>query len=161
VGATISKLAVKLTADTGKFVQGMNKGSKGVNKMSKSTMGFGAKLGVVGAAVAGATAGILALSKAASAVGEAFVRMDAAAKTARSINMAAQSFQGLQHAASLAGVEGEQMTGGLSKMLKGLGEACNGTRSGTDCNGATRYQHAGHAAAIDRRAVPKDRRRSK
>jgi hypothetical protein len=126
VGATISKLAVKLTADTGKFVQGMNKGSKGVNKMSKSTMGFGAKLGIVGAAVAGATAGILALSRAASKVSEAFVRMDAVAKTARSINMAAQSFQGLQHAASLAGVEGEQMTGGLSKMLKGLGEAAMG-----------------------------------
>mgnify|MGYP003136659741 CR=1 FL=1 len=123
MGATISKLAVKLTADTGKFVQGMNKGAGGVNKMSKSTMGMGAKLGAVGAAVAAATAAVLALAKAVSSVNEAFDRLDKAAKTARSIDMAAQSFMGLQHAASLAGVEGEQMTGGLGKMLKGLGEA--------------------------------------
>ena len=126
MGATISKLSVKLTADTGKFVQGMNKGSKGVNKLGKSAGGISPAMIGIGAAVAGATAALAALAVGIAKVNAAFERMDKAAKAAKTIEIAAQTLQGFQHAASLAGVEGDQMTKAFQKMQKGIGEAAQG-----------------------------------
>ena len=126
MGATISKLSVKLTADTGKFVQGMNKGSKGVNKLGKSAGGISPAMMGIGAAVAVATAALAALAVGIAKVNAAFERMDKAAKAAKSIDIAAQTLQGFQHAASLAGVEGAQMTKAFQKMQKGIGEAAQG-----------------------------------
>jgi hypothetical protein len=126
VGATISKLAVKLQADTAQFDRGMNKSSRSVNKLGKSAGGISPAMIGIGAAVAVAAAGLLALTKAIRSVNEAFERMDKAAKQAKSIGIGAQELQGFQHAASLAGVEGDQMTKALQKMQKGVGEAAMG-----------------------------------
>ncbi len=121
--ADIGSIGVNIVAKTGGLKKGMADASKSVKSVGPAAKVGAKAIAGIGAAIAAVAAAAVAAKKVFTEVSEAFVRMDAAAKTARSIDMAAQSFMGLQHAASLAGVEGEQMTGGLSKMLKGIGEA--------------------------------------
>src|SRR5689334_10226048 len=116
--ATIASLSVMLTANIGSFAAGM---SKAVAPLKE----FGGHVASVGSKIAGLTSlvtggGLLVL------VHHAMEGMDATAKLSDRLGIATEKLGGLQHAARLAGVGSEELTGGLEKMLKAIGEAATG-----------------------------------
>ena len=121
---TVATLAVNVIANTGAMTKGLDKAGDKAKGFGKTASG-GMKSIVPAAAVA--TAALAALAVVVMKVGAAFDRMDAAAKKARSMGMAAQDLMAFQHAAELGGVSADQMATALQKMQKGIGEGLAGT----------------------------------
>jgi hypothetical protein len=129
---TVATLAVNVIARTGDFNKGLDKAgtkAKGFGKSVGSASGGMSKMIPIAAAGAAALAAVAVV---AAKVGEAFNRMDEAAKKARSMGMAAQDLMAFQHAAQLGGVSADKMATALQKMQKGIGEGLAGTGKAKD-----------------------------
>jgi hypothetical protein len=123
VGATISKLAVKLQADTAGFKSGMASAKTSVSKFGQSASGAIGPLKGLIAPLAGAAAAALTVGAAIKGVSSAMSRLDEVTKKARSLDMATEDLMGLQHAAEQAGVSSDNMTKAMQKLQKGIGLA--------------------------------------
>ena len=124
---TVATLAVNVIANTGGFNKGLGKAGKNAKSFGKSVgSASGGMSKMIPIAAAGAAA-LAAVAVVAAKVGEAFNRMDEAAKKARSMGMAAQDLMAFQHAAQLGGVSADKMATALQKMQKGIGEGLAGT----------------------------------
>lgn len=113
--ATIGKLNVILSASTASFSKGLA-GAKG--RVSEFATGLGAAKGALAALGAGVSvAGIVALTK------SSLDAIDANGDLAQRLGMTTDRLGGLQHAAKLAGVGGEELGANLQRLQKTIGEA--------------------------------------
>ena len=123
--ATISKLAVQLTANTGPFRKGLKNAGSAVGNLAVGVGKLGAVTGVAfGAAVAGAAAGLSVL------VRRQFAAIDATAKFARLIGATTEELQGLRLAANITGTGTAILDKGLLRLQRTLGEAMQGVGEG-------------------------------
>lgn len=123
MGATISKLAVKLQADTAGFKSGMASAKTSVSKFGQSAGGaIGPLKGLIGPLV-GAAAAALTVGAAIKGVSSAMTRLDEVTKKAKSLDMSTESLMGLQHAAEQAGVSSDMMAKSMQKLQKNIGLA--------------------------------------
>lgn len=118
---------VELFADKSKLVRGLRGASASLKAWGASTAAIGGKVAGVGAAM---TAPFLALAKVSADVGGQLI--DASAKTGVSV----EALSTLGYAAKLAGVDSEQLTGGLNKMQKTLFDAAGGSEAAQKALGA-------------------------
>ena len=106
--AQIAVLAVSITAQTQKFNKGVNSALKTLTEFTAKTAAYGA------AAAAAAAAGMAVFTR------SAMQNIDATAKLSDSLGIATENMAGLQHAANLAGVGQETLTGALEKFTREL-----------------------------------------
>lgn len=126
--ATIAKLNVKLTAGIGGFASAFGKAGKSVTSFAAEAAGAATKLtGLVGGLAALATGGGLAIL-----VKGQMEAIDSTAKLSDRLNISTERFAGLEHAANLAGVSNELLTGSLEKMLKAIGGITDDGESAAD-----------------------------
>jgi len=143
---TIGNLNVKITGDGDPLLNTLTQLTQAVHKFQARTEkagsgGGGGGLGgaaLIGGLAGGAAAGVLSIVEkitgAALEAGKAMFEMgvhqaeviDQMAKLSDRTGISTQALAELGYAASLSGVSNEQLTGGLEKMLKTLGEAANG-----------------------------------
>ncbi|MEA2708371.1 MAG: hypothetical protein QOF78_972 [Phycisphaerales bacterium] len=115
--ATIANLNVKLTAGIGGFATSMSKAGRHVTSFGGSILSNVRQvIGWGGALAAVATGGGLAML-----VKKELDAIDATAKLSDRMGIATEQLVGLQHAADLAGIDSEGLTGSLEKMLKFIG----------------------------------------
>ena len=129
---TVATLAVNVIANTGGFNKGLDKAGSNAKGFGKSVGGASGGMSKMVPIAAAAAVALAAVAAVAMKVGEAFDRMDEAAKKARSMGMAAQDLMAFQHAAELGGVSADQMATALQKMQKGIGEGLAGTGMAKD-----------------------------
>lgn len=123
MGATISKLAVKLQADTAGFKSGMGTAKTAMSKFGQSAGGaIGPLKGLIGPLV-GAAAAALTVGAAIKGVSSAMSRLDEVTKKAKSMEMSTDALMGLQHAAEQAGVSSDMMAKSMQKLQKNIGLA--------------------------------------
>ena len=123
MGATISKIAVKLQADTAGFKAGMGTAKTAMSKFGQSAgSAIGPLKGLVGPLV-GAAAAALTVGAAIKGVSSAMSRLDEVTKKAKSLDMSTESLMGLQHAAEQAGVSSDMMAKSMQKLQKNIGLA--------------------------------------
>ena len=117
----VSPLNIPITAqdNTGKAFASLNKRLGSLNKSIGASVTKIAKIGAA-FATAGVAAGV-ALTKA------SMVSVDALAKTSDRLGIATESLAGLQHAASLAGVENRTLEKSLQNLAVGVSDAADGT----------------------------------
>lgn len=127
----ISSLSVILTANLVPFANAFKGAGTVVSDFTSRVESVGAsvlKLTGVGAAVAGAFGGF----SIATFVKDQAEAIDSTAKLSDRLGVATEALSGLQYAGSIAHVSSEQLTGGLEKMLKALGEAAGGSQAAGD-----------------------------
>src|SRR5258706_10101696 len=118
--ATIANLSVRLTAYLGSFTTTMSKGAAVVSSMTGKVGALGERLkGLAGLGTLVTGGGTAAL------VHGSLEAIDATGKLADRLGITTEAMVGLQHAAKLADVSNEELTGGLEKMLKNLSEAAS------------------------------------
>ena len=119
--AIIGNIAVALGLRNKGFNKGLKKSSGRLAKFAKSVK-------VVSAAVV--TAGAVAFTAGAASITSMtksqLASIDAIAKQADSLGLATESLAGYQHAASIAGVNAEQLGKGILRMEKNISDATNG-----------------------------------
>jgi len=127
--ANIGTLAVNVIARTGKFIAGMQTARKSINgfamqakSAATSTAGFAGGLLALGAG-----AGLAALTK------NAFESIDATAKLSDKLNIGTEDMIAFQHAGELAGVGTDQLSRGLEKFVRNIGDV----RAGSGAAAAT------------------------
>ncbi len=122
-GGTIANLSVKLTASIGGFASGMRAAVTPLKELGSAVTGVASHIFSLTGAITGIAAGggLLVLAK------NAAESMDATAKLSDRLGITTEALVGLQHGAGLAGIGTEELTGGLEKMLKSIGEAATGT----------------------------------
>jgi hypothetical protein len=116
----LTRLNVALTATTGPFAKAM-KGAEGIAKA------FGDKLKAAIMSPVGLITGALTAGSFVAAIKNAAHRIDELAKAADRLGLSTEALAGFQHAADLAGVSSETLTGGLTKMTQKIGEAAAGS----------------------------------
>ncbi|MGN6370968.1 MAG: hypothetical protein ACTHN5_22155 [Phycisphaerae bacterium] len=126
---TISSLNVNVLGNISGLAKSFGGAAGLATGFAGQIAGVGSKiagLAGIGTVVSGALAGLGATLGGALAVGEQFKAIDATAKLSDRLGVATESLVGMQHAASLAGISGEELTGGFEKMFKTLGTAVGG-----------------------------------
>jgi hypothetical protein len=134
------KVLSSLTVAVGGDISGLAKtlGGKGVSTVkgfASSIGSMGGKLAAltgIGAIVTGGIAALGAAIGSAMEIKGQFEAIDQLAKLSDRMGIATESFVGLQHAADLSGVSSEELTGGLEKMLKTLGDASDPTSTAAE-----------------------------
>lgn len=122
---TVGSLGWALFADSFGFTAGTNKARRGAKDLRGELGGLKTAVGnlnsvlgglgitLTGAAIAGGLK---------SMIGGSMEAMDNMAKLSDRLGVTTESLTGLQHAASLAGVDGDQFASSLDKMTKTLGD---------------------------------------
>ena len=123
--ASIARLAVDLTLNTGKFRKGLTSANKRIQGFATSTANAAKSVVKYGAALAAAAAGGMAFF-----IKEQFTLIDQTAKLARTINTTTEALTGLQFAASISGVDVGQLNKSLEIMIRRIGEADAGLGEG-------------------------------
>lgn len=123
--ATISTLAVQLTARTGPFRKKMKKAGGVITKFAGGIAGVVKKLAKFGAAFIAIAAGGLAIF-----IKAAFKSLDAVGKLADQIGISVDALQGLQFAAGLTGVSTEKLNKSVQILGRRIGEAQQGIGEG-------------------------------
>lgn len=115
---SIATLSVKLVANIAGF-------TSMIQRASAPLKSFGAKVAVVGEKLKGmaALSTLVTGGSTAALVHGSLEAIDATGKLADRLGVTTEAMVGLQHAAKLADVSNEELTGGLEKMLKNLSEA--------------------------------------
>lgn len=133
----ISPVNIPITAKD-KTGAAFNSVGKRLSSLNKSIGASVTKIAKIGAAfaTAGVAAGV-ALTKA------SMVSVDALAKTSDRLGIATESLAGLQHAASLAGVENRTLEKSLQNLAVGVSDAADGTGVAKDA-----FLELGLSAAI-------------
>src|SRR5258705_1279886 len=122
MAGSIANLNVRLTANIGAFAASMSAAAKPLASFAGKVGSASAKLvSFAGAATALVAGGSLALL-----TSHSMDAIDANAKLADRLGFTTEQLVGLQHAASLAGVGSEELTGAMEKMLKNIAEAAAG-----------------------------------
>lgn len=121
MATTIAKLNVLLTGSVKGFTTAFSRAGSALKSFASSTAAsVAAGLAIDRIVSAGANALVEFTQK-------GFQTIDATAKLSDRLGIATESLAGLQYAADLAGVSNEELTGGLEKMLKTIGEAEGGS----------------------------------
>src|SRR3982751_1593773 len=109
MATSIATLNVKLTASIGAFASSMASAAKPVASFASNVASASAKLSGWVSAISGLVgAGSIALL-----VHQSMEAIDANAKLADRLGITTESLTGLQHAANLAGVDAESLTGAM------------------------------------------------
>ncbi len=117
----IASLKVLLEAVTGKFDKNMKKSSKRVAKF-RASVGTAAK----GVAAFGAASAVAAAAGVAALTSKGLAAVDAQAKLADRLGVTVESLAGFQLAAQIGGASSEDVTKGIERMTRSLGEAGQG-----------------------------------
>ncbi len=122
-GGSIANLNVKLTATINGFTSGMRAAVAPLKELGSTVTGVASHIFSLTGAITGIAAGggLLLFAK------NAAESIDATAKLSDRLGITTEALVGLQHGAGLAGVGTEELTGGLEKMLKSIGQAASGT----------------------------------
>src|SRR4051812_28753013 len=118
---TIANLNVKLLANISGFASGMASAAKPLVDFAGKVAGTSLKIGGLVSAVTG----LVGAGSMAALVHQSMEAIDTNAKLADRLGMTTEGLVGLQHAAGLAGVSNESLTGAMEKMLKALGGAAD------------------------------------
>lgn len=120
---TIANLNVKLSANILGFVTGMRSALKPLGDFGRGIGSISAKVGAFTSLVGGgvSAAALVAFTH------RQMEAIDANAKLSDRLGISTEALAGLQHAADLAGVSNDELTGGLQKMLKATSDAATGT----------------------------------
>lgn len=120
---SIGSLTLNLTAKTAAWSAGLAKASGSLSSFAASISSAKAKVLGWGTAALTAVAGggLIYLAK------QTAETMDQMAKFADRTGLSTEALAGLRHGAALAGISAEELNGGLTKMLKTLGQAANGS----------------------------------
>ena len=121
--ATIANLNVKLSANILGFTTGMRAALKPLAQFGKGISGATRSL----TSFTGLAGGALTVGALTVFVKHSMEAIDTVAKLSDRLGISTEALTGLQHAANLAGVDAEGLTGGLQKMLKSLSDAATGT----------------------------------
>lgn len=122
--ATISKMAAIVTANISGFTSGMNAAGQSASSFGQRFKGVAESV-VSAAAIMGvglSTAGSIDYIK------NTYEAIDATAKLADNLGIGSDALGRLQYSASYAGVANEELAGGLTKMLKAIAGAQNGSK---------------------------------
>jgi hypothetical protein len=120
--ATIGSLNINLSANTTGFAKGLKSAQDQASGFGSSISSALGKVAAIGAGIAGAI-GFGALIR-----GQ-LQAVDATGKLAESLGLSTEGLVGLQHAASLANTSNEDLTTGLSKLSRNIGEANQGNKA--------------------------------
>lgn len=120
-GSTIAKLNVMLLANIGGFASSMASAAKPLAGFASNVLSTSAKV----TGLVSAITGLVGAGSLAALVHHSMEAIDTNAKLADRLGMTTEGLTGLQHAASLAGVSNESLTGAMEKMLKALGGAAD------------------------------------
>lgn len=120
--ANIAGLSISLTAKTRDFTKGMRGARKTVDRFVSGAAQMARRLATMGAAAVAF----------ASAIGTVMVRaqmkvIDMLAKTADKLGITTEGLAGLEHAASITGVEKEKLSKGLQYLSRNISEFAHGT----------------------------------
>jgi len=118
--ATIGALKVSLSLDSAQFESGLGKSKKSADSFALSI-----SKGLVGG-LATAAAGFLSFDAVINGVNRSLEKFGSVADKAASAGIDAEFFQGLTHAASLAGIGMESLSGALDTFNKNVGLASEG-----------------------------------
>ncbi len=138
--ATIAKIAVGLTANTGQFSAGMKKSTKHLNTFQKSARGASSALAsiknIAGGVMIGnllshgimaATRGIMSAARGMTNLAKNSMQVvDGLAKQSDRLGMATEDLHRYRYMADLAGVSNESLFKGLEKMGRNVAEAARG-----------------------------------
>jgi hypothetical protein len=122
---TISTLAIKLTASSATLQQDLSKAGGAVQ-------GYADKVSGVAMKIAGALAGVFAVSKITGAVNDSINAIDDLAKSADRMGVATEELQTFRLAADLAGISAESLTTAFRFSQRALSEAASGTKEYAD-----------------------------
>lgn len=122
---TIADLNIKLSAGSATLRQDLQQATGQVNS-------FASQITSVGTKIAGAFAGLFAVSKITSAFSGAMQSVDALGETADKIGVTTEALQSVQMAAELAGVGMADLETGGRKFQKQISEAAAGTKTAVD-----------------------------
>jgi len=120
MATTIGKLVVLLSGNVNGFVSSFGKARKAMSSFAAQSASIASGM-VISRVVEAGAAALVNFSK------KGFETIDSVAKLSDRLGIATEKLVGLQYAAGLAGVSNEELTGGLEKMLRTLGEAGNGS----------------------------------
>ncbi len=120
--ATIGSLIVSVKARTKAFSKGLTGARKRLAKFSKSIPGANINIAKLGAGMAAAAAGGMALL-----VKRSLSAIDATTKMADRLGLSTEALSKLQFAAKLSGVKVETLSLGLQRMTRRIAEAGQGT----------------------------------
>jgi len=124
MATTIGNLAVKLSAQTSQFDQGMKGSQKVMGSVGGSVNSMVNKFLGIGAAIAASTLAFSSFSRAMDDV-------DRAAKVSDRLGDSIENITGLGHAASLAGSSADGLRAGLEAMAKSIGGVASGVAKRT------------------------------
>jgi len=125
MAGSIANLNVRLIADIGGFAAGMTSAIKPLTGFVGSIASAATGVGALVTAITGLAAGGASLAGLAELTHKSMESIDVVAKLSDRLGISTEALTGLQHGASLAGIGAEELTGGLEKMLKSLGEAAS------------------------------------
>lgn len=126
--ANIGTLAVNVVARTGKFLAGMQTARKSLN-------GFAMQAKSAATSAAGFAGGLLAIGAGAglaSLVSQSMESIDSTAKLSDRLNIATEDLIAYQHAGELAGIGTEQLSKGLEKFVRNIGDVRAGSGSAAE-----------------------------
>jgi hypothetical protein len=120
--AVIGDLVVRIVAQTDKLTGGLSKASGALRSFGSQATGIVSKVTSIGAAIAGIGGG----AGLAVALNRAMSSLDRVGKTADRLGVTTEALIGLQHAASLAGVDADAFDTRFAKLTKNIAEAASG-----------------------------------
>ncbi len=126
MAGSIASLNVRLIADIGGFAAGMSAAVKPLTSFVGSIGSAATGVGGLMTALTGLAAGGASIAGLAELTHSSMESIDATAKLSDRLGVTTEALTGLQHGAKMAGIDSEELTGGLEKMLKSLGQAANG-----------------------------------
>jgi hypothetical protein len=118
--AALGQLVVSLTAETAQFRQSMDRAAY---QSQKNFQDITSAAKMAGAAIAA----FVSVRGIASAIKEQIDYADQLAKTAQKIGITTEELSKLNYAAKLSGVESGSLQGALSRLVKGMSDASQGT----------------------------------
>lgn len=125
---TIANLGVSVTARVGGLKKGMRAGGRSVGRFASSVASASKRMALFGGGLAAIAAG----GGMAMLVKHSFDAVDALTKTADKLGIATEKLGGLHHAANLSGAGTATLDKGIQKMVRGLGDAAQGTGAARD-----------------------------
>lgn len=129
---TLAKLVVKMEADSARLQKDLDKANSRIDRFSKSAGGSMDKLGATFVKLAGTVAAFATGAAFTSFVKASFEMIDVNAKAADKLGIMSEKLQGMQYAASLAGIGSEDFNKSLQKMEKTVYDAQQGLSTAKD-----------------------------
>ena len=128
MGNSISKVSVRLEAQSKHFNRGMKQAEGALGRFGKKG---GATIGKIAGIAAAAYAAQRAMRAMSGAIKNSMSRLDQLAKTSDRLGMTTEALAGMEHAANLSGASIKELHTGLRDMRRRVSEAAQGTGEAT------------------------------